>query len=103
MPPNENEPNVWSITNKILVAAGSAISLLIIAVATLVLMGFNTQDSRRIADNAALLSQICEIKDATKTINGVLLTLTKDISRIDANQLERMNRERDDRYRGKKP
>ena len=95
--------NVWTITNKILIAAGTSISLLIIAVASLVVMGFNAQNSKIDQGNASLLSHIAEIKqqhrETSKTTSDLLFGMTKDIARIDANQQDRLNRERDDRFK----
>jgi hypothetical protein len=98
-----DEPNVWSITNKILVIAGSAISLLVAAVATLVILGFNAQNAKISEGDAIINARLTDLqvqhREEANKMNSIIYGLTKDVARIDANQQSRIDREREERRR----
>lgn len=92
------EPKAWTLANTIMAAMGAVIMLLLT-------LGFYSQNTKievgdRLireeiaAGNKAAMDQIKEIKEQYKDTSNCLVGLVRDVSRIDANQKARMDRER---------
>ncbi len=92
------EPRAWSLSQKIIAGMGAVILLMLCGIGTLVILGFNTQNTRITDVQGTLCTQIAELKhqhqEETKTANAILFRLVEDVAILKANQAQRLERER---------
>jgi hypothetical protein len=94
---NEDEPKVWNLANLVIIAMATIIAGLVSA-------GFWSMNSKIEAGDTMIYSRLSEIKVDVKAVNDCIMTMQKEITRIDTLQrirIERENRE-DNRRNGVK-
>jgi hypothetical protein len=90
----ENEPRVWNGANLIITAMAGLIAVLVAA-------GFASLSNKVEIGDAAIYSQLAELKNGQKSVSECLMRMQSDITRIDTLQKMRLEREaRDEQRKG---
>ncbi len=99
------EPKAWLMSSKIITSLGLLIILMLGAIGTLVVMGFNSQNMKIETGDAAIYKTITEghaqttkalerLELQTEKLNGIIMDHTKAIATLQANQCARLEREK---------